>query len=476
EARHEALVTLVADGVEGDRRVGGAVVADRRHALLRHRQLERQRARRRDDLRPRRGGGDEPRRRCEDVVDCLAAPVAEGDEERRHERDDREDDEADEAASAAGGAALTTGPRPRAGTRTGARLRACAGRRRLHRRAGGHARHRNGGLRRVQPGPDRPVGPQLLGVERERSVLEERPLPGGRPESDDVGGTMARMPGGATKIEIPRWIQLVGLPLLLLLLWVVAGAARHVVFLFLVAGLIALLLNPLVRGLGRVWIPRGLAVAIVYLTFAAAVALAVIALATVVVDQTRHASHRVDNYFTVDSGRLQQTGAEQDLARLQHWLNGHHLKRVRVEKQGTKFLNSIGTKDVQKYTAKALTWAEGASLAVFGLLFSIVLVIVVSVYMLLDMHRLAAAVDRRFPPYPGSLPLIERMERALASYVKGQLALSLISGLSAGSGLWALGMVGLMPHGGRYAVLFGIWAGITELIPYIGPWLGAAPP
>src|SRR5712691_12085652 len=94
----------------------------------------------------------------------------------------------------------------------------------------------------------------------------------------------------AAKIVIPRWIQLVGLPVVLLLIWVVAGAVRHVVFLFLVALLIALLLNPLVRGLGRVWIPRGLAIAIVYLAFAAAVALAVVALATVVVQQTRHAS------------------------------------------------------------------------------------------------------------------------------------------------------------------------------------------
>ena len=285
-------------------------------------------------------------------------------------------------------------------------------------------------------------------------------------------------PAGAppTRIEIPRWMQLVGLPLLLVLAWIVAGAVRHVVFLFLVALLIALLLNPLVRGLGRVWIPRGLAVAIVYLTFAAAVALAVIALATVVVQQTRHASHRVDNYFTVASGHPRETGAAHDLTRLQHWLDTHHLKRIRVEKQGTKFLNSIGTKDVEKYTTKALNWAEGAGLAVVGLLFSIVLVIVVSIYMLLDMHRLAAAVDRRFPPRPGSTPLIERMEQALASYVKGQLALSLIIGVSAGFGVWMLGVVGLLPNGGKYALLFGVWAGITELIPYIGPWLGAAPP
>jgi predicted PurR-regulated permease PerM len=278
------------------------------------------------------------------------------------------------------------------------------------------------------------------------------------------------------RIEIPRWMQLVGLPLLLVLTWVVAGAVRHVVFLFLVALLIALLLNPLVRGLGRVWIPRGLGVAIVYLTFAAAVAVAVIALATVVVQQTRHASHRVDNYFTVTSGHPRETGAARDLTRAQHWLDTHHLRRVRVEKQGTKFLDSIGTKDVEKYTTKALNWAEGAGLAVVGLLFSIVLVIVVSVYMLLDMHRLAAAVDRRFPPHPGSTPLIERMEQALASYVKGQIALSLIIGVSAGFGLWMLDVVGLLRNGGRYALLFGVWVGITELIPYVGPWLGAAPP
>jgi predicted PurR-regulated permease PerM len=147
-----------------------------------------------------------------------------------------------------------------------------------------------------------------------------------------------------------------------------------------------------------------------------------------------------------------------------------------VQKQGQKFLTSIGTKDVEKYTTKALNWAEGAGLAVVGLLFSIVLVIVVSVYMLLDMERLAARIDRRFPPLPGTRPLIARMENALLSYVKGQLALSVIIGASSGIGIWILSASGLMPNGSKYALLFGVWAGITELIPYVGPWLGATPP
>jgi hypothetical protein len=63
-------------------------------------------------------------------------------------------------------------------------------------------------------------------------------------------------PGAAPKIQIPRWIQLVGLPLLLILAWVVAGRVFHVVFLFLVATLIALLLDPLVKAIGAIQIGR----------------------------------------------------------------------------------------------------------------------------------------------------------------------------------------------------------------------------
>jgi len=290
-------------------------------------------------------------------------------------------------------------------------------------------------------------------------------------------GTIACVPRSrAIRIEVPRWVQLVALPLALILLWQVAGAVRHVVFLFLVALLIALLLNPVVRGLGRLWLPRGPAVALVYLAFAAVVGLTILALATVVVQQTRTAAHRIDDYFTVQSGQPPQTGAEQDLARLQSWLNGNHLGSIHVEKQGDKFLHQVGLKDVQKYTSRALSWAEGAGVAAVTLLFDAFLVVVVSIYMLLDMQRWSDRIDRRFPPQRGSPGLIGRMEQAIASYVRGQILLSLIIGVSSGVGLWILGMVGLMPHGGRYAAAFGAWAGITELIPYIGPWLGAIPP
>jgi predicted PurR-regulated permease PerM len=283
------------------------------------------------------------------------------------------------------------------------------------------------------------------------------------------------MAGRPPKIEIPRWIQLVGLPILVLLGWTVAGAIAHVLFLFVVAALVALLLNPLVRGLGRVWIPRGFAVAIVYLAFAAAVGMAVLALATVVVDQTNSASKRVNAYFRTESGQPRETGAQHDVDRLQEWLDTHRLKKVRIEKQGKKLVSNVGSKDATRWTERAISWAEGAAVSTIQFLFNLVLVVVISIYMLLDLQRFSRWIDRRFPPGDDGPPLVPRVEMALASYVKGQLLLSLIIGTSAGLGMWLLGTLGWVPGADKYAVLFGAWVALTELIPYLGPWLGAVP-
>jgi len=288
--------------------------------------------------------------------------------------------------------------------------------------------------------------------------------------------TMAGPSAGAAKIEIPRWIQLVGLPLLLLLIWVVAGAARHVVFLFLVAALIAFLLNPIVRTLTRVWIPRGFGVALVYLSFAAIVLAAAVAIGSVVVDQTKSSATRVNDYFTVTRGHPSRTDADRDVDRFQHWLDTHRLGGIDVQKQGHDLVKQIREKDVSRYTGDVIDFVEGAAIGTVKFLFSLVLVIVVSIYMLLDMPRLGRVVDRRFPPHPGSQSLLPRIEHSLASYVRGQLLLSLIIGTSAGLGLWLLGTLGWVPGADTYAVLFGAWVAVTELIPYVGPWLGAIPP
>jgi predicted PurR-regulated permease PerM len=284
------------------------------------------------------------------------------------------------------------------------------------------------------------------------------------------------MPARAAKIEIPRWIQLVGLPILLLLLWVVASAVRHVVFLFLVAFLVALLLSPLVRIVQRVRLPRGFAVALVYLVFAVVVIAAIAALGTVLVNETKTAAKRVDSYFTDVNGRTHEVAADRDVDRLQQWLNSHSLGSVHVQKRGHQLVRDIRRHDVGKYTNKVVDFLEGAAISIGKLLFSLIVLIVVSVYMLLDLPRFGRTIDKRFPPHPGSDSLLVRMEHSLVSYVKGQALVSLIIGTSAGVGIWLLGAIGALPGGEKYALVFGAWVAITELIPYLGPWLGAIPP
>jgi len=229
-----------------------------------------------------------------------------------------------------------------------------------------------------------------------------------------------------------------------------------------------------VRDLQRLKLRRGFAVAIVYLLFAAVVGVAAVAIGTVVVDQVRSASTNVEDYFTKqkDSG---QTGAEHDIDRLQLWLDTHHLERVRVEKSLTDWADSVKAKDITGYSKDIFNFATGAARTVIFGLFSIILIVVISVYMLLDFERLESTVDRRFPPH-GGLPLTRRIERALAGYVRGQIILSTVIGASAGVGMWLLGVTGLVPGADKYALLFGLWTAIIEVIPYIGPWLSAVPP
>jgi predicted PurR-regulated permease PerM len=276
-------------------------------------------------------------------------------------------------------------------------------------------------------------------------------------------------------IRVPRWIQLVGLPVLLVFAFLLARTLGHALFLFLTASVIAFTLNPLVRDLTRLRLPRGASVALVYLVFATAVIALLVALGTVVVSETRTAAERIDTYLTEESPTTGKSGVEVDIDRLQAWLDDHGLEDVRIERQLDDITQSIGAGEISSYAQDAISFAQGAAVSVILLIVSVVLIAVISIYMLLDMPRLEATIDRRFPPHGGP-PLTQSIERALWGYVRGQAILSLVIGTSAGVGMWILGTTGLVEGADRYALLFGVWTAFVEVIPYIGPFLSAVPP
>lgn len=90
-------------------------------------------------------------------------------------------------------------------------------------------------------------------------------------------------------------------------------------------------------------------------------------------------------------------------------------------------------------------------------------------YILKDQKKAIAGFYSMFPPSSqGDVQEIIRIvDRILAAYIRAQLLLGLLVGVGVGIGLTFMGV--------DFALVLGVFAGITELIPVVGPVLGAIP-
>jgi predicted PurR-regulated permease PerM len=295
------------------------------------------------------------------------------------------------------------------------------------------------------------------------------PTAAAQPPPDEAAepATAADQPPAVEPVVIPRWIQAVSLPLVALGLFALARAASGAVLVFLIAGVIALILNPLVTLIQRSRVPRGLAVAAVYIGFLVALAGVGALLANPVAEQVQNLRDNVPQL--VDD-------ANAELANLQDWLDERGID-IQIKRQGESALETLqsnllaGSGTVVDTTRDLLTTIVEAS-------FGLILVVVVSIYMLLYADRIGALARRVMPPGDGTPEddYPTRVQRAVFGYVRGQLLFSLIMGTSAGAALWIFGAVGIFPDGKTYAVAFGAFFAVMELIPYVGPVLGAVPP
>ncbi len=90
-------------------------------------------------------------------------------------------------------------------------------------------------------------------------------------------------------------------------------------------------------------------------------------------------------------------------------------------------------------------------------------------YLLKDGKHLRPWAAGLFPPplRADADLVLHRMARTFASYLRAQLALGLLIGVVTGVGLWIMEV--------RFPAALGLAAGFTELIPFVGPFLGAIP-
>ena len=268
-------------------------------------------------------------------------------------------------------------------------------------------------------------------------------------------------------VVVPRWMQLVLLPLAIVGLWALARASGTVLLILIAASTVALILNPLVKRLNRRGVPRGLAILLVYLAILAALVGIGILLANTVSTQVANFQHNLPG--TIRS-------ANQELASVQRWLDQHGI-RVQIQHQGQTALQTL-ERDVGKNSGSILTFTRDLLGTLVTLSFDLVLIIVLSVYLLVYGRQIGGLVRRVMPPGDGTpaddFPVL--VQRAVFGYVRGQLLFSVIMGASAALSLWIIGTIGIFPDGAHYALFFGGFYGVMELVPYIGPILGALPP
>ncbi|MHB8923415.1 MAG: AI-2E family transporter, partial [Thermoleophilia bacterium] len=115
---------------------------------------------------------------------------------------------------------------------------------------------------------------------------------------------------------------------------------------------------------------------------------------------------------------------------------------------------------------KGLSLAE----AIFNIGLNIFLIFIISMYMLIDAERLRKTARKSVPEQfrDDAVRLFRKMQKALGSYLRGQLLVSTVMGILGGLIAWYGGS-------GTYVFIIAVWVALTEVVPLIGPFLGAAP-
>ncbi len=262
----------------------------------------------------------------------------------------------------------------------------------------------------------------------------------------------------AKKLVVSTYLQYVLIALGALLLFAFVRQLGGVLLTFLLAAILAYVLNPLVRLLEGWRIPRVVAVIGVFVALVAAVSAALLVL---IIPAAGQVHDLIQNPEVLAEGATRLLNRAQELPYV-----GEQIATT-DQAELEQFVQSNAPSAGQVFSG-AMGFIGGV-FGVFGAVLNLVLMLIISIYLLLDRERIARATLRAVPATirNQTVELFHAVEEALVKYVKAQLLLCAIMGVIG----WAIAFFTF----GRYAVLIGLWVGFTEIIPVLGPFLGAIP-
>jgi predicted PurR-regulated permease PerM len=285
-------------------------------------------------------------------------------------------------------------------------------------------------------------------------MLVEKPPPGTAPSGTGTAGTRwERLWKAAESRHIPLRAILVtvGVVVAAYLAGKVLYRLKDVLLLFVVAGFLAILLNPLVVGLQRHGVPRrGYAVSIVTAFAVLAFVLLAIAFGTPLVNGITHLANRLPSYVA---------NAEQGKGWIGHLVRRYHIQTW-VQRNVPKLV-TFG----QSLATPALSVGKGAA----TLLITLFTIFILVLLMLLEGPKLRVGVLGLMSPARADryTRVSREVSRSVTGYMLGNFMTSLIAGIVVFVTLFTLNV--------PFALLWALWVALVDFLPMIGGALAGIP-
>lgn len=225
---------------------------------------------------------------------------------------------------------------------------------------------------------------------------------------------------------------------------------RDVLAIVFVSLIFAASLDPWVDWLQKFKIPRSLSVIAFYIVIFAFITLVIYLLIPPIVQELSAISQSFPFFFEkVSSGftTIEGLSDESDITQ--------------------EIQQSIGS--IQTALIKATKGVFGAIVGIFGGIISFFVILVMTFYITVEeeaMKRVVwSSVPSKYQDY--SMNLINRMQRKIGLWLRGQLVLMVVIG--------AMTYIGLKIIGIKYALVLALLAGTAEFVPFLGPIIAAIP-
>ncbi|MDD4607110.1 MAG: AI-2E family transporter [Patescibacteria group bacterium] len=247
-------------------------------------------------------------------------------------------------------------------------------------------------------------------------------------------------------VDVIVWsfLKILAIILIILFLYLV----RDIVLILFVSVILASAVIPWVDKWQEKKIPRILTIVLIYLVLVGIVSLVTILIIPAVGQQLTQLAKAFPFYYEKVIGLFQN-------------------KPELLQEGAYNFQNFLQSLSANMGVAtKSLIDTIGS---IMGGLTSFVLILIITFYISVKKDStkifLELIVPQKYQVY--TVQLVDKMQNKIGQWLKGQLFLCLIIGI--------LSYVGLLIINVKYALLLALIAGIMEIIPFIGPTLGALP-